>query len=80
MAQPPPCTYLSTALLAGMVLNATLGSSWADPLVGVAAAVVAAGKASKPGAATTSCALAASGGADPARGTDAAAGSYNVSR
>lgn len=27
------CTYLSAVLLAGLVLNATLGWSWADPLV-----------------------------------------------
>lgn len=29
------CTYLSAALLLGLVLNATLGWSWADPLVGL---------------------------------------------
>ncbi|HYU83344.1 MAG TPA: cation transporter [Kribbellaceae bacterium] len=34
------CTYLSAVLLAGLVLNATLGWSWADPVaaLGIAAA------------------------------------------
>jgi divalent metal cation (Fe/Co/Zn/Cd) transporter len=35
------CTYLSAVLLAGLVLNATLGWSWADPLAGLVIAVVA---------------------------------------
>jgi divalent metal cation (Fe/Co/Zn/Cd) transporter len=35
------CTYLSAVLLAGLLLNATLGWSWADPLVGVVIAGVA---------------------------------------
>jgi len=34
------CTYLSAVLLAGLVLNATLGWGWADPLAGL---VIAAG-------------------------------------
>lgn len=36
------CTYLSAVLLAGLLLNATLGWAWADPLVGLVIAVVAA--------------------------------------
>ena len=36
------CTYLSVVLLAGLVLNATLGWSWADPLAGLVIAGVAA--------------------------------------
>ena len=36
------CTYLSAVLLAGLVLNAALGWSWADPLVALAIAAVAA--------------------------------------
>lgn len=36
------CTYLSAVLLAGLVLNATLGWGWADPLAGLAIAGVAA--------------------------------------
>jgi divalent metal cation (Fe/Co/Zn/Cd) transporter len=39
------CTYLSAVLLAGLVLNATLGWGWADPL----AALVIAGVAVKEG-------------------------------
>ena len=36
------CTYLSAVLLVGLVLNATLGWSWADPVAGLVIAVVAA--------------------------------------
>lgn len=35
------CTYLSAVLLAGLLLNATLGWSWADPLAGLIIAAVA---------------------------------------
>ena len=35
------CTYLSAVLLVGLVLNATLGWSWADPLVALVIAGVA---------------------------------------
>jgi divalent metal cation (Fe/Co/Zn/Cd) transporter len=35
------CTYLSGVLLLGLVLNATLGWSWADPLVALVIAAVA---------------------------------------
>ena len=35
------CTYLSGVLLVGLVLNATLGWSWADPLAGMVIAAVA---------------------------------------
>jgi divalent metal cation (Fe/Co/Zn/Cd) transporter len=35
------CTYLSAVLLAGLVLNAALGWSWADPLAGLVIAAVA---------------------------------------
>lgn len=35
------CTYLSAVLLAGLVLNATLGWSWADPIAGIVIALVA---------------------------------------
>ena len=35
------CSYLSAVLLVGLVLNATLGWSWADPLVGLVIAGVA---------------------------------------
>ena len=36
------CTYLSAVLLAGLILNATLGWSWADPIAGLVIAAVAA--------------------------------------
>jgi divalent metal cation (Fe/Co/Zn/Cd) transporter len=36
------CTYLSAVLLVGLVLNATLGWSWADPIAGLVIATVAA--------------------------------------
>ncbi|GGK22779.1 hypothetical protein GCM10010124_14180 [Pilimelia terevasa] len=36
------CTYLSVILLAGLILNATLGWSWADPVAALAIAAVAA--------------------------------------
>ena len=35
------CTYLSAVLLAGLVLNATLGWGWADPLAGLVIAAIA---------------------------------------
>ena len=41
-AQTLLCTYLSAVLLGGLVLNATLGWAWADPLVGLVIAAVAA--------------------------------------
>jgi divalent metal cation (Fe/Co/Zn/Cd) transporter len=36
------CTYLSAVLLVGLVLNASLGWSWADPIAGLIIAAVAA--------------------------------------
>jgi len=35
------CTYLSAVLLAGLVLNATFGWSWADPLAALVIAAIA---------------------------------------
>lgn len=35
------CTYLSAVLLAGLLLNATVGWSWADPVAGLVIAAVA---------------------------------------
>jgi divalent metal cation (Fe/Co/Zn/Cd) transporter len=35
------CTYLSAVLMVGLVLNATLGWFWADPIAGLIIAVVA---------------------------------------
>ncbi|MCW2788362.1 MAG: hypothetical protein JWP56_665 [Aeromicrobium sp.] len=36
------CTYLSAVLLVGLLLNATLGWAWADPIAGLIIAAVAA--------------------------------------
>jgi len=35
------CTYLSAVLLVGLVLNATIGWSWADPIAGLVIAAIA---------------------------------------
>ncbi|MFG3721288.1 cation transporter [Streptomyces massasporeus] len=35
------CTYLSAVLLAGLILNATLGWSWADPIAALGIAAIA---------------------------------------
>lgn len=35
------CTYMSGVLLAGLLLNATLGWAWADPLAGLVIAAIA---------------------------------------
>ncbi|GAA2253829.1 hypothetical protein GCM10010145_22130 [Streptomyces ruber] len=35
------CTYLSAVLLLGLVLNATLGWSWADPVAALVIAAIA---------------------------------------
>jgi divalent metal cation (Fe/Co/Zn/Cd) transporter len=35
------CTYLSAILLAGLVVNATLGWAWADPIAALVIAAVA---------------------------------------
>lgn len=43
------CTYLSAVLLAGLVLNATLGWAWADPVAGLVIAAVAVKEGLGPG-------------------------------
>lgn len=35
------CTYMSAALLSGLVVNATLGWAWADPVAGLVIAAIA---------------------------------------
>ncbi|MEU1801600.1 cation transporter [Streptomyces sp. NPDC019937] len=35
------CTYLSAVLLAGLILNATVGRSWADPIAALVIAAIA---------------------------------------
>lgn len=36
------CTYMSAVLLAGLLLNATVGWWWADPIAGLIIAAIAA--------------------------------------
>ena len=57
------CTYLSAVLLVGLILNASLGWSWADPLAGlvIAAVAVREGRAAWRG---EGCGCAAGGGDD----------------
>jgi divalent metal cation (Fe/Co/Zn/Cd) transporter len=73
------CTYLSAVLLVGLVLNATLGWGWADPIAGLIIACVAAreglqawrgtgcclpGAGGVPGAEDDGCGCCAGGGDD----------------
>jgi hypothetical protein len=58
------CTYLSAAVLAGLVLNAALGWWWADPVAALLLAALASRKAGRRGA--ESCAARVV----QARGTD----------
>lgn len=53
------CTYLSAILLVGLLLNATLGWSWADPLAAlvIAAVAVREGVAAWKGEACDDCAI-----------------------
>ena len=68
------CTYLSAVLLAGLVLNATLGWSWADPIAGLIIAAVAAREGAQAWRGE-GCACAPGLGAEPAdtRSTDTCA-------
>lgn len=73
------CTYLSAVLLVGLVLNATLGWSWADPLVGLVIAAVAIKEGREAWRGESCCGPVGTGGvdgectdgccSDPARGT-----------
>ncbi|MGW0469260.1 cation transporter [Streptomyces sp. NPDC003027] len=68
------CTYLSAVLLVGLILNATLGWSWADPIAAlvIAAVAVKEGRDAWHGkgccAPTPHTAAGADAGADPRRG------------
>ena len=73
------CTYLSAALLAGLVLNATVGWAWADPLAGLVIAAVAAKEGReawrgegccRPGVAHHTDVAAAAGGREPSECAD----------
>ena len=46
------CTYLSAAVLVGLVLNSLLGWWWADAIAGLVIAAFACGKVSRPGGVT----------------------------
>ncbi len=79
------CTYLSGVLLAGLLLNATLGWAWADPLAGLLIAALAAkegrnawqgkgccGSALAPGATAAATATATAGACADAKTGDGA--------
>ncbi|BAL88533.1 putative cation efflux protein [Actinoplanes missouriensis 431] len=61
------CTYLSAIVLAGLLLNATLGWWWADPVAALVIAAVAAreGVQAWRGDQCDDCAIPAAGGAAP---------------
>ncbi|MET7132893.1 cation transporter [Cellulosimicrobium sp. MI9406] len=71
------CTYLSAVLLVGLVLNATLGWSWADPLAALVIAAVAVKEGVEAWRGDTCCAPTAVVHAAP---TDAAAPSCDCCR
>ena len=63
------CTYLSAVLLGGLLLNATLGWSWADPVAGLVIAGVAVKEGLEAWRGEGCCSpLAASGREDPGCG------------
>ena len=59
------CTYLSAVLLVGLVLNATLGWSWADPIAGLVIAAVAVREGRQAWRGEGCCALVAGGNDEP---------------
>lgn len=62
------CTYLSAVLLIGLVLNATLGWSWADPIAGLIIAAVALKEGREAWRGEGCCGTIASSHPDAARG------------
>ena len=72
------CTYLSAVLLGGLVLNATLGWGWADPVAGLIIAAVAVREGVEAWKGEGCCALGRPGedaeAADPIDGCDCADG------
>ncbi|TFF17388.1 cation diffusion facilitator family transporter [Cellulosimicrobium funkei] len=71
------CTYLSAVLLVGLVLNATLGWSWADPLAALVIAALAVKEGVEAWRGDACCAPTAVAHAGP---TDAAAPSCDCCR
>ncbi|MFD0801593.1 cation transporter, partial [Streptomonospora algeriensis] len=68
------CSYLSAALLAGLLANALLGWAWADPLVALLIAAVAVKEGREAWRGDACCApggVAAAVGAEPEAGEDA---------
>ncbi len=63
------CTYLSAALLGGLLANATLGWSWADPVAALAIAAIALREGRQAWLGESCCAVPAP--ASPSAGTDA---------
>ena len=61
------CTYLSAVLLFGLVLNATLGWSWADPFAGLVIAAVAVNEGIRAWRGESCCAPTASRDGDTCR-------------
>lgn len=59
------CAYLSAVLLAGLLLNAILGWSWADPVAGLVIAAVAAREGLEAWRGESCCSTAGATGAPP---------------
>jgi len=65
------CTYLSAVLLVGLVLNAFLGWSWADPIAALVIAAVAVKEGRDAWQGKGCCAAPAAAATAPLQGTDA---------
>ncbi|MFH8687158.1 cation transporter [Streptomyces anulatus] len=65
------CTYLSAVLLIGLVLNATLGWSWADPIAALVIAAIALKEGRDAWQGKGCCAAPAAAGSLPASDADA---------
>jgi divalent metal cation (Fe/Co/Zn/Cd) transporter len=65
------CTYLSAVLLVGLMLNATLGWSWADPIAALVIAVIAVKEGCDAWQGKGCCATPAAAAPPPAAGADA---------
>lgn len=64
------CTYLSAVLLVGLILNSTLGWSWADPVAGLVIAAVAFREGVEAWKGEGCCAPVGIGGESPRSGCD----------
>jgi divalent metal cation (Fe/Co/Zn/Cd) transporter len=68
------CTYLSAVLLVGLVLNATLGWGWADPIAGLVIAGVAVREGLEAWKGEGCCSPIAGGASDEANGCGCSTG------